>query len=77
MVEHVCAACHTTKFMNAPQIGNKQEWAPRAKQGLDTLETHDLKGFGNRPLQGGAVSAAEAGAAIKYMVEERTGIALK
>lgn len=77
VVEQVCAACHTTKFMNAPQIGNKEEWAPRAKKGLDTLVQHDLHGFGNMPPNSGSVSKAEARAAIKYMVEEKTGIKLE
>lgn len=77
VVEQVCAACHTTKFMNAPQVGNKEEWAPRAKQGLDTLVEQVLKGFGNMPPQSGSVNEEEARAAIKYMVEEKTGIQLK
>lgn len=77
VVEQVCAACHTTKFMNAPQIGNKEEWEPRAKKGLDTLVQHDLHGFGNMPAQSGSVNEDEARAAIKYMVEEKTGIKLE
>lgn len=77
VVEQVRAACHTTKFMNAPQIGNKAEWAPRARKGMDTLVTHALKGFGNLSPQGGSVSSQEEHAALKHMVEEKTGIQLK
>lgn len=62
--------------MNAPQIGNKDEWAPRAKEGLDTLAAHALKGFGNMPPQSGSVSEVEVRAAIEYMVENKTGIDL-
>ncbi|HET8701803.1 MAG TPA: c-type cytochrome [Nitrococcus sp.] len=78
VVEQVCAACHTTKFMNAPQIGNKEEWGPIVKANtLDTLVQRDLKGYGNMPPQGSSVNEAEARAAIKYMVEEKTGLKLK
>ena len=76
VVEQVCSACHTIEFMNAPRIGNKEEWAPRAKEGLDTLAEHALKGYGNMPPQGDVVSAAEARAAVKYMVEAKTGLTL-
>ncbi|EAR20448.1 c-type cytochrome [Nitrococcus mobilis] len=76
VVKQVCSACHTAQFMNAPQIGNKAEWAPRAKEGLDTLTTHVLQGFGNMPPQSGSVSEAEVRAAIEYMVENKTGIDL-
>ncbi|MCO6441796.1 MAG: cytochrome c5 family protein [Nitrococcus mobilis] len=74
--KQVCSACHAAQFMNAPQIGNKDEWAPRAKKGLGTLAAHALQGFGNMPPQGGAVSEAEVRAAIEYMVEDKTGIDL-
>ncbi|HET8702067.1 MAG TPA: c-type cytochrome [Nitrococcus sp.] len=78
VVEQVCAACHTTKFMNAPQIGNKEEWGPIVKaNSLDTLVERALKGYGNMPPQGNVVSSAEEHAAIKYMVEEKTGLKLK
>lgn len=77
VVEQVCSACHTIEFMNAPRIGNKEEWAPRAKEGLDTLAEHALKGYGNMPPQGDVVSEAEARAAVRYMVEAKTGLTLK
>ncbi|MDN5869232.1 MAG: c-type cytochrome [Nitrococcus sp.] len=77
VVGRVCGACHKTGLMGAPQIGNKAQWAPRAKQGLDTLVTHALNGFGAMPPQGGTVSKEEAQAAIKYMVVEKTGLELK
>lgn len=78
VVEQVCAACHTTKFMNAPQIGNKEEWGPIVKDNsLDTLTERALKGYLNMPPQGSSVSEAEAHAAITYMVEDKTGLELK
>ena len=77
VVEQVCSACHTVEFMNAPRIGEKDEWTPRAKKGLGTLAEHALKGFGNMPPQGDVVSEAEARAAVRYMVETKTGIRLK
>lgn len=77
VAEQVCSACHTTTFMNAPQMGNKEQWAPRAEKGLDTLVTHVMQGFGNMPAQASVVDKKEARAAVKYMVEEKTGIQLK
>lgn len=77
VVEQVCSACHTNGFLNAPQVGSKEDWAPRAKQGLDALAEHALEGFGNMPPQGDVVSETEARAAVKYMVEAKTGITLK
>ncbi len=74
--KQVCSACHAAQFMNAPQVGNKEEWASRAKEGLSTLAMHAMQGFGNMPPQSGSVSESEARAAIEYMLEDKTGIDL-
>ena len=65
----VCAMCHATGLMNAPKFGDKAQWEPRIKQGLDTLVTHATKGIRSMPAKGGnpSLSDAEVAGAVKYM----------
>jgi cytochrome c5 len=66
----VCMACHGTGVAGAPKLGDKAAWAPRIKQGKDTLYNHALHGKGAMPPKGGNASlAADAvKAAVDYMV---------
>jgi cytochrome c5 len=71
--EAACVACHGAGIAGAPKFGDKAAWAPRIKQGKDTLYTHALKGFmgkaGMMPATGGsAASDDEVKAAVDYMV---------
>jgi cytochrome c5 len=77
VVQAVCAACHEGNFMNAPQVGDKAQWQKHVGKGMDTLVNHVKNGFGNMPPQGGQVSDEEIQNAIKYMVEDKTGLSLK
>ena len=65
-----CMACHGTGAAGAPKLGDKTAWAPRIKQGLDTLHQAALKGKGAMPPKGGnaALSNAEVNAAVDFMV---------
>ncbi|GIZ51733.1 c-type cytochrome [Noviherbaspirillum aridicola] len=68
-----CAACHATGVAGAPKVGDKENWAPRIKQGNATLYEHAIKGFqgkaGMMPPKGGsAASDDEVKAAVDYMV---------
>jgi len=74
VVQNVCIACHQGGFQNAPAIGDKEGWKPRADKGLSTLASHVKNGFGNMPAQGGAASDEEIRRAIKWMLEEETGL---
>ena len=49
----VCAMCHATGLMQAPTIGNKEQWAPRIAQGYETLVKHAITGVRNMPARGG------------------------
>jgi cytochrome c5 len=71
-----CFACHGAGIAGAPKFGDKAAWAPRIKQGNDTLYTHALKGFSSKPgstmlPKGGNPSLADADvkAAVDYMVK--------
>jgi len=67
-----CTACHTAGVANAPKLGDKAAWAPRIKQGMDTLVQSATKGKGAMPPKGGNASLSDADlrAAIEYMVSQ-------
>ena len=48
-----CGACHTTGVLQAPRLGNQEDWSEREKQGLEVLISHALKGCKNMPAKGG------------------------
>jgi cytochrome c5 len=67
-----CSACHATGVAGAPKIGDKAAWAPRLKQGPDTLHQSALKGKGAMPPKGGnmALSDADVMAAVDYLASQ-------
>ena len=67
-----CTACHTAGLANAPKPGDKAAWAPRIKQGMDTMVQSAIKGKGAMPPKGGAanLSDAEVRAAVEFMVSQ-------
>ncbi|HMN82419.1 MAG TPA: c-type cytochrome [Burkholderiaceae bacterium] len=63
-----CGACHETGAAGAPKVGDTANWAPRIKQGLQTLIDHALKGKGAMPPQaGGEFADGEIARAVVYM----------
>jgi len=48
-----CAACHATGVAGAPKAGDASAWAPRIKEGYDTLVKHATEGFNAMPPKGG------------------------
>lgn len=68
----VCAMCHGTGLMNAPKLGDKEQWAPRIAQGHDLLVSHAVKGIRMMPAKGGnaGLSDGEVAGAVKYMANE-------
>jgi cytochrome c5 len=70
--DSTCTACHQTGVANAPKLGDKAAWAPRIKQGTDTLLQSALKGKGAMPPKGGnaSLSDADVKAAIDFMVSQ-------
>lgn len=65
-----CAACHATGVAGAPKTGDNAAWAPRLKQGKNTLYASALKGKGAMPPKGGntALSDEAVKAAVDHMV---------
>jgi cytochrome c5 len=48
-----CAACHASGAAGAPKFGDAGAWAPRLKQGYETLVKHSIEGFKGMPAKGG------------------------
>ncbi|CAG4899440.1 c-type cytochrome [Paraburkholderia gardini] len=65
----VCQACHATGVLNAPKYGDKEAWAPRLKDSMETVYNYALHGKGAMPPKGGSnASDADVKAAVDYMV---------
>lgn len=67
-----CKACHGGAIPGAPGVGKNDEWAPRIKQGKETLYKHALEGFNSMPAKGGNTSLSddEVKAAVNYMANQ-------
>lgn len=65
-----CAACHVSGVLNAPMLGDKEAWAPRIAQGMETLVDHAVNGFKSMPPKGGNVTLTDEQVAeiVGYMV---------
>jgi cytochrome c5 len=65
-----CAACHATGLANAPKLGDKAAWSPRASAGTAALVTNVVKGKGAMPPKAGNASLSEDDirAAVEYML---------
>lgn len=62
IVQHYCANCHAVKpiiKLGAPRIGVSPDWAPRIKQGMDTLFQHTDEGFNAMPPRGGCFECTD------------------
>jgi len=72
IVKSNCKVCHGQGINGAPIIGNKKMWGPRIEQGMDTLVSHAMNGYGLMPAKGGntALDEAEIRKAIAYMVSQ-------
>ena len=72
VVASACWACHGSGIAGAPRVGDKAAWAPRIAKGIETLETHAIKGFqgasGVMPAKGGRLDLPDD--AIKAAVEQ-------
>jgi cytochrome c5 len=69
-----CAVCHDQGIAGAPKLGDKTAWAPRIKQGKDTLYTISIKGKPGTGMvaKGGnaSLSDADVKAAVDFMVDK-------
>lgn len=68
--EGVCAACHASGTLGAPEFGDTEAWEERAQKGMDTLLDHSVNGFNQMPAQSASASEEEIERAIEYMLEE-------
>jgi cytochrome c5 len=70
--DKVCFACHAQGLAGAPKLGDQALWAPRVKQGTDTLVQSVIKGKGAMPPKAGnpALTDAEIRAAVDFMVSQ-------
>lgn len=59
IVKNTCSACHATGAANAPKLGDAAAWAPRIKQGLNTLVQSVIKGKGAMPPKAGDASLTD------------------
>ena len=68
----VCAACHGTGAAGAPKVGDAAAWAPRIKQGFDTLVSHAVKGIRAMPAKGGNpdLDDLEVAGAVAFMANQ-------
>lgn len=64
-----CAACHAAGVAGAPKAGDAGLWAPRLKQGYDTLVKHATEGFKGMPAKGGNadLDPIEVARAVTYL----------
>ncbi|RPI45860.1 MAG: cytochrome c5 family protein, partial [Betaproteobacteria bacterium] len=69
IVQNQCGKCHQTGLGGAPKIGERAEWIPRLKKGLDTLVASAIHGHGQMPARGGLpdLSDQEIRGSIVYM----------
>lgn len=69
----VCKTCHEAGVAGAPKLGDKAAWAPRTKQGADTLFSHAIKGTDKgMPPKGGNSDLAdvEVQRAVVFMANQ-------
>ncbi|UDL04931.1 c-type cytochrome [Marinobacter sp. CA1] len=64
-----CQACHSRGTSDAPLVGDETAWQPRLEQGMDTLLTHVVEGYGGMPPYGLCMdcNAAEFEQLIQFM----------
>jgi cytochrome c5 len=70
--DKTCFACHAQSVAGSPKLGDQAAWAPRIKQGMDTLVQSVVKGKGAMPPKAGnpALTDAEIRAAVDFMVSQ-------
>jgi len=70
--DKLCFACHQQSVAGSPKLGDKDAWAPRLKQGTDTLVQSVIKGKGAMPPKAGnpSLSDAEIRAAVEFMTSQ-------
>ncbi len=70
IVSQVCALCHRSGMMNAPKLGDADDWAPRIEKGIKTLYNSAINGLNMMPARGGRpdISDDDIKAAVDHML---------
>ena len=68
LYKQACQVCHAAGVAGAPKFGDKADWAPRLKMGVDALFASAVKGKNAMPPRGSSnASDADLRAAVEYM----------
>jgi cytochrome c5 len=75
IVQATCAACHQAGVAKAPKLGDKNDWAPHIKHGLNHLVQSVVKGKGAMPPRAGdpSLTDAEIARAVAHMANQAGG----
>lgn len=68
--DKTCSVCHASGVANAPKLGDKAAWAPRAATGKGALLASVVKGKGAMPPRAGAADLKDDDlkAAVDFML---------
>ena len=66
-----CSVCHAAGVAGAPKFGDKDAWAPRIAQGMETLIKNAIHGIRAMPPRGTCMNCSdeEIEVTVKYMVD--------
>jgi len=66
----LCGGCHGTGALNAPVLGNAEQWKDRVAQGISVVEQNAIKGLKMMPPKGGNPSLSDEQIidAVAYML---------
>lgn len=72
--EAVCSICHEGGALGAASLDDHPYWNNVVEQGMDTLYTHTLEGYGNMPAKGACVDCdtVDVMSAVNYMIKQGT-----
>ncbi len=70
--DSTCFACHNTGVAGSPKLGDKEAWAPRIAEGMETVYKIALEGKGAMPPKGGRADLSDEAVkdAVDYMVSK-------
>jgi cytochrome c5 len=73
IVDTQCGKCHQEGKGGAPKIGDRTDWIPRLRYGIDVAVRSAINGHGPMPARGGLpdLTDPEIRAAVNYMVNPR------
>lgn len=67
----ICQVCHEDGLINAPKLGDPNDWKDRIKKGKPILYEHAINGFNAMPARGGSyVTDKEVKNAVDYMLSK-------